>query len=841
MTIETSKTQKCLQSVGIAILVMAVSVPGQAAKKAEGHITADDLFIVDCLLPGQIRSLGSRATFVSPRRAVRTTAQDCGIRGGEFVAYDRANYATALKVWLPQANGGDAKAQVYVGEIYEQGLGVAPDYQLAVQWFRKAAEQGNSRAQINLGSLYERGLGVEKDLTEAMNWYRKASGITDGVLELTTEEEIARRRQIERERADLRLRVDNLRAQLDDLRAEVRSREQAVHDANREIEQLKVKLAEEQAAGRISPEVIQQLERLSALEQQNAQLTDQLNTANAKYREMETIARQRRLEAEAAQLDLAESELQLSKSRLTLSSAQQEIELLRSRLAGVNEHSREYAQIEQEIEDQEAELAAQRAQVSKREAEWQARLEAARERIASAEAGEDSLQEQLRLREQEIASLRSAVTGGQEQLRQAQLALANHSQEAARIAALEEEIRQQQEQIASIQNGQSAVLGQLGVASTTPVRGGPSIDIISPQVSVTRGVQSVALFSEVNDYEVVARVVPARELAVLRVNDMDLLSQVDENGFFQFRVPIEGNETPVSVEAVGPAGERAEESFVIVQDVTPAMAERSVSRVLKKRLRNDLGDYYALVIGNNAYSEYPDLATAANDANAVASVLQSRYGFRTEVVIDGNRDQIVAAMARMTDQLDDEDNLLVYYAGHGVISEDGAQGYWLPVDAQVDNQSTWISNEAVTDFLSEMKAKHVLVVADSCYSGTLSGNSIRPIPDTATDQDLLFISRVRARTVLTSGGLQPVLDQGDGQYSIFGSAFVKALEENGGLMEGYRLYRSLQNEVQTRSRLARLTQHPEYTALKHAGHEGSEFFFLPNNDVALSQALRIRM
>ena len=115
---------------------------------------ADDLLVVDCLLPGQIRQLGSRLTYQTARRPIQTTVHDCQIRGGEYVAYDRANYQTALNIWMPLANEGDADAQNKVGEIYERGLGGPPDYTLAAAWYRKAADQGHPRAQINLGFLY---------------------------------------------------------------------------------------------------------------------------------------------------------------------------------------------------------------------------------------------------------------------------------------------------------------------------------------------------------------------------------------------------------------------------------------------------------------------------------------------------------------------------------------------------------------------------------------------------------------------------------------------------------------------------------------------------------------
>src|SRR5215510_9062744 len=137
--------------------------PIESTAAPQGVAKADDLLVVDCLLPGQIRQLGGRVTYLTARRAVKTTARDCEIRGGEYVAYDRANYATALKVWLPLAQGGDPAAQTYVGEIYEKGLGTPPDYAAAADWYRRAAERGYARAAVNLGNLIEQGLGGPQD------------------------------------------------------------------------------------------------------------------------------------------------------------------------------------------------------------------------------------------------------------------------------------------------------------------------------------------------------------------------------------------------------------------------------------------------------------------------------------------------------------------------------------------------------------------------------------------------------------------------------------------------------------------------------------------------------
>lgn len=108
--------------------------------------TADDLIVVDCLLPGQIRQLARSTTYLSARRPVKTTAFDCRVRNGEYVVEDRASLSTALKVWLASAEAGAAEAQTTVGEVFERGMGVAPDYAAAALWYRRAADDSSLHA-----------------------------------------------------------------------------------------------------------------------------------------------------------------------------------------------------------------------------------------------------------------------------------------------------------------------------------------------------------------------------------------------------------------------------------------------------------------------------------------------------------------------------------------------------------------------------------------------------------------------------------------------------------------------------------------------------------------------
>jgi hypothetical protein len=645
-----------------AAIFLLGNVAATAAQRVElpqGAVSVEELYIVDCLLPGQVRQLGGNFTYLSARRPIRTTAKDCAIRGGEYVAYDRANYATALKVWLPAAQQGDVNAMNYVGEIYEQGLGVEPDYPLAAEWFRKAADKGHSPSMINLGSLYEAGRGVPQDLTQAMNWYRKASGLTTGTLELVTQEEEARRKAAAEETERLRAEVIQLRTQLDDTRAELDIREQA-----------------------------------------------------------------------------------LATSRQALAAAQ---------------------------------------------------AEAAAARNDQAKAAQAS----------------------------------------QRVAELERAIRLQQRDVEMARAESERLLSALGVEPTqrgpAPEGAQPQIQVIAPRLATTRsGVLAAPLLAAVPTYEVVGRVYPADRLTALKINDRDYKDKVDADGLFQLELELLAGDTPVEIQAITKDGLSAAQSFLITRDRGgSATGKRVTSKLFERRMRSDLGNFKALVIGNNAYgSGFAPLNTAIADATAVAEVLRERYGYQVTLLTDVGREVIIAKLAEMTVGAKKTDNLLVYYAGHGQIDDKG-QGYWIPVDGRAGDPASWVSNDQVSDYIAASELKHVLVVADSCYSGTLSGNAIRPIPLDAKEEDLLFISRVKARTVITSGGLQPVLDDGGGGHSIFAQAFLTTLRQADGLAEGYRLYEQVAELVGQRSAVARLPQRPQYSALKHAGHEGSEFFFLP--------------
>ena len=354
------------------------------------------------------------------------------------------------------------------------------------------------------------------------------------------------------------------------------------------------------------------------------------------------------------------------------------------------------------------------------------------------------------------------------------------------------------------------------------------INVITPDILLTRGIRSIPIANNKAKFmSIMGSVNPPAEVMGLTLNNLNITDKLTDTGIFSVDVAlIEDEDTPVSIEAVNNDGSKSVERFVVVRQILEQIKPRYLSDLFTKRFKKDLGEYHALVIGNNVYSDLDDLGTAVNDAQQIAQVLKNNYGYKTQILENATHLQIVQALADYQEKLGKLDNLVVYYAGHGLIDE-RQNGFWIPTDAKMSDKSTWIPNKVISEFMSSMQAKHVMVIADSCYSGTMSGSSIRPFPEDVAENDILFTSRVKARTVLTSGGLQPVLDSGGDGHSIFASALLDVLKENDGVMEGYRLFKALEQQVKLRSKLSGIQQSPEYTAVKHAGHEGSEFYFLP--------------
>lgn len=544
-------TSGCASGPGVSTANNAGLPPSQEDEVAK-------LQIVDCLLPGQLRKLGNN-TYLTPRRPIKTTAADCNIRGGEYVAYDRADYKTALKVWLTAAEAGDAEAQVNVGEIFEKGLGAEPNYEAAVIWYQKAADQGNKQGLFNLGTMYEQGQGVPTDRVRALDLYRQAWGLP--------EDSVIFQETARAERAVLEKKLSQQLAQKD---AQVRVLKQQIDSL-----QKKVKASSRKAQAR-----------------------------NA-----------------------------------TKSSLNNEIATLKQLVESLNQSSK---QVKQQL----------------------AELPPTTQSVASS-----------------------------------------------------------------------------------------GVKIRSPDAAVSK---------------------------------------------------------PQTLDSVSSATRVGDMNF---------------------------GKYYAVVIGNRSYTQMQTLDTPVNDAREIAGLLKDKYGFHVELLIDSDRLTIMKTINDLHGKLGENDNLLVYYAGHGSLLDAGKHeaGYWLPVNADPPpDDSFWVPNEFITGHLGRLKAKRVLVIADSCYGGLLSSAPgflmLGKNAGHVSNEYIKYKLPRRSRLLISSGGNKPVADSvAGGQHSIFTGELIKALRQNNGVLTVPELFSKVEKLVHARSLANNFPQTPVLKSIKGAGHEVGDFFFVPRN------------
>lgn len=791
--------RRCATSLATAgfVFVVGAAVPVQRASATLQTRNPEDLLIVDCMLPGQVRKLGASTTFMSARRPVRTTQADCEIRGGEFVASDRANYQTALKVWQGQAEAGDADAQNYVGEIYLKGLGIDPDYSRSAQWFEKAAAQGSRRARINLGYQYEQGLGVPKDLPKALNLYRDASGISGDQLvfasTVTAEVQQAKAEtaQARTELASEREKSQQLSAQVAALRQQLQQKQKNYEKTQHDLDATRSKLDAEQTKLGVDrdPQYAKLKSDLDArqqaldIQQKKLEGDRQANAKQLADAEAE-VGRLKAREQDLQKQQSAGRDQELAKLRTSVAQMDDTLGQMRSRTQQLQ------TQIDQNAQDRQAE---------------QAKFDSARLQLAQEHSKNQESAQLLHLMESQLSEQRQELSSARSQMAVLQ----------ARIYA----------------GGDANATATSGY-TTASLGGGLRVEILQPALSVTRGSAKPAASvpAAENGMDVVGRVLAPAGLTKLSLNNDTL--KVDAGGTFKAHVTVAGDGTPVRVTATDNKGEQAVLDFMLVPAAAGHAGSAPVQALVADALPRgvQLGHYYALVIGNNNYASYPTLKNPVADATAISDLLKSRYGYQVKLLTNANRFEILSALNDMREQLKEEDNLLVYYAGHGEV-DTTKQGYWLPADAQQGQSSSWISNRAVSDILTTMNAKHVLVIADSCYSGTMTRSSLATfgggMPASAWGDWVKTMVAGRSRTALTSGGVQPVADSGRGDHSLFAGALLSVLKDNNELLTGQHLFRELAANMTLRGAASGLQQAPEYAPIQFAGHEAGEFFFMP--------------
>ncbi|NJN77366.1 MAG: caspase family protein [Saprospiraceae bacterium] len=232
---------------------------------------------------------------------------------------------------------------------------------------------------------------------------------------------------------------------------------------------------------------------------------------------------------------------------------------------------------------------------------------------------------------------------------------------------------------------------------------------------------------------------------------------------------------------------------------------------------------YGVFIAIDDYSEavWKPLKTSVNDANAVAQVLSQKYVFDEIITLynkDATQKNILNKLDEVATKLTENDQLLIFYSGHGF--ELGNEGYWVAFDAIDTDPLKMVSNTQFKKMISTTKAKHVLLMADACFSGTAFKASNLYIRNDGEEDYYKIISGLISRQAIISGSLEPTEDE-NGEHSIFTKYLLKYLENN----ENQYFSTSELYELMKYPLAANSTAIPKFGHIQNAGHEGGQFVF----------------
>jgi hypothetical protein len=228
-----------------------------------------------------------------------------------------------------------------------------------------------------------------------------------------------------------------------------------------------------------------------------------------------------------------------------------------------------------------------------------------------------------------------------------------------------------------------------------------------------------------------------------------------------------------------------------------------------------------LISADNYVDErIPALDNAGNDAEAVARILRDRLGYNTVVVRDASREAIIGSLNKLALQARPADSVLIYYAGHGELLEASNTGYWIPATADPDRPETWISNNDIDKVIGRIRASQIVLVSDSCYSGSLvSGQRVLRAGEQASDARAILGRR--AAVVMSSGGNEPVADGGRNGHSPFAWSLMRNLDGVSAWRPGSSVFENVREDV-----AKRLPQHPQYGTVRLGRHAlGADYLF----------------
>jgi Caspase domain/Glucodextranase, domain B len=354
--------------------------------------------------------------------------------------------------------------------------------------------------------------------------------------------------------------------------------------------------------------------------------------------------------------------------------------------------------------------------------------------------------------------------------------------------------------------------GKQGILTFTVLnqvdKSGPTIYITNPVVE--RGIKIVRK-SDVVTVKGYATDVSG----ILNISVNDQKPSLGKNGQFVIDLYLNVGDNKITVKATDNQLNTTVDTFIVT---------RKLEDIIKG------GKYIALVIGIDSYNGYwPQLRNAANDAEGVAEALKRYYTFdKVYTLIDqqATRKNILDKFDWLSKNLTPDDNLLIFYSGHGQFNKILNKGFWVPVDATSNSVADYISNDDIKTFIGGIPSKHTLLITDACFAGDIFRGApteeSAPFDPNNMERYYKEVYSKQSRDALTSGGLEEVMDNGKDHHSIFTYYLLKTLKDNQQkYMDATQLYNDFKVAVANNS-----DQTPILQALRDTDDEGGQFIFV---------------
>lgn len=249
-------------------------------------------------------------------------------------------------------------------------------------------------------------------------------------------------------------------------------------------------------------------------------------------------------------------------------------------------------------------------------------------------------------------------------------------------------------------------------------------------------------------------------IRTLLINNTEV--KVESNGYFEALFPIIEGDNNYLINITDNNLNTASETISIKARGAKIIKAIDSTTTAKDNILTEDPVYHAILIEESEYKDknISSLAGPAKDMAKVYSLLVDKYSFLPENIVKLNspgRIELLEEIIKKSNSLKENDNLLIFYAGHGVMinkANNKEEGFLLPSDATLGSVSSYIKGDELTDAIEASPARHILFIADACFAGTLfrSINNEAPASVSAAYKD-------KSRKIMASGNRTVVPDE----------------------------------------------------------------------------------